>query len=72
MRFLRRRLTSSEDAADLLQECFMRLMRVSRRQPFPLNPGAYLVRIAGNLVRDQARRSVVRGEAAHVAFADDA
>jgi RNA polymerase sigma-70 factor (ECF subfamily) len=68
LRLLRRRLPRSDDAADLLQECFMRLMRVSQGPASPNNPQAYLVRIADNLVRDQARRSLIRCETAHVAF----
>jgi RNA polymerase sigma-70 factor (ECF subfamily) len=69
-RFLRRRLGNAEDAADLLQECFIRLVRAAQTQPSPANAEAYLVRIASNLVRDRARRSMVRCEAAHVEFED--
>jgi RNA polymerase sigma-70 factor (ECF subfamily) len=54
-----------EDALDLIQEGFLRMLRAARERPAPLNPEAYLERIVGNLMRDQARRAAVRGDRLH-------
>jgi RNA polymerase sigma factor (sigma-70 family) len=67
LRFLRSRTHYSEDAADLLQETFVRFARMS----FPGkldNPEAYLQRIAANLLVDRARAPAHR--LAHVPLDD--
>jgi RNA polymerase sigma-70 factor (ECF subfamily) len=45
-----------ELAADLLQESFMRLLREGARGGAPLDPRAWLFRVAGNLAVSAARR----------------
>ena len=49
LRFLRARLASEEDARDLAQEAYLRLLRASKDKLIE-NPSAYLFRIARNLV----------------------
>lgn len=61
MRFLLSRLPRREDAEDLAQEAFLRLLRVPHTDLIR-QPDAYLFRIAANLViefRMRARRAVV-------------
>lgn len=53
-RFFRRRLSSSEAAADLTQETFLRLLRVGPAAAIR-DPRAYLFRTASNLVADHYR-----------------
>jgi RNA polymerase sigma factor (sigma-70 family) len=48
-RFLTRRLQSTENAQDLAQEAYMRLLHLDRGE-FVRKPQAYLYRIASNLV----------------------
>lgn len=54
-------LNSKEDASDLLQECYLRL--IGTRKPISSEEGirAYLFTIARNLVIDLSRRRKVRG-----------
>jgi RNA polymerase sigma-70 factor, ECF subfamily len=46
----------SELAADVLQESFIRLLRETEARAAPLDPGAWLFRVAGNLAVSAARR----------------
>jgi len=45
-----------ESAADLLQESFLRLLREGETRGAPLDPRAWLFRVAGNLAVSAARR----------------
>jgi RNA polymerase sigma factor (sigma-70 family) len=65
LRFLSRRTAHREDAADLLQEAFLRLIRLVSLTPFPEHPEAYLQQIVGNLLRDGSRRRASRSDALH-------
>lgn len=56
VRFLRMRLPSEDDARDLAQEAFLRLIRLSDDH-FLQHPEAYLFRIASNLVYEYWLRS---------------
>jgi RNA polymerase sigma-70 factor (ECF subfamily) len=57
------RLTDSRDAAeDLLQETFLRVVRVIDRYRHVGKFEPWLFRIAANLARDRARRHVRRGQ----------
>lgn len=57
-RFFRGRTGQSDEAADLAQDTFLRLLRVS---PAAIRtPQAYLRRIAGNLLRDRAASAAAR------------
>ncbi|WP_158213691.1 RNA polymerase sigma factor [Sphingopyxis witflariensis] len=67
-RYLRRR-APRQDIGDLVQECFRRLF--TRKGPASetiAEPGAYLVRIARNLLIDRARTAEARQHAAHHSF----
>jgi len=65
LRFFVRRTAQKEDAADLLQETFLRLTRMACDAVIPASPEAYLQRIATNLVRDRARRAVTHAVDLH-------
>jgi len=69
-RFLLRRTAQREDAADLLQETFLRLVRMAAVETLPISPEAYLQRIASNLLRDRARRRIIRSDDLHVPLDD--
>ncbi|MGF7148951.1 RNA polymerase sigma-70 factor (ECF subfamily) [Sphingomonas zeicaulis] len=53
-RFFRRQTRQTEDAPDLVQRCFARLIAIGDKGSIA-RPRAYLSRIALNLVRDDAR-----------------
>lgn len=61
--YLRRRLANEEDARELAQEAFLRVLRVTRAD-LVLDPQAYLYRIARNLVYEQACRAMPAGRRA--------
>jgi RNA polymerase sigma-70 factor (ECF subfamily) len=64
-RYFRARLRQGDEAADLVQEAFARLAGFMAREALP-RPGAYLQRIARNLLYDRAKRLDVRLAAFHV------
>src|SRR5271169_5259279 len=51
--FFYRRLRTKADAADLVQEVYLRMLRVSDPEAIR-NPEAYLFTVAGNLLRENA------------------
>ncbi|HMN43777.1 MAG TPA: sigma-70 family RNA polymerase sigma factor [Povalibacter sp.] len=53
--WLRRKLSCSEQAADLAQDTFVRVLRTAGDEPIR-EPRSYLIRIAGGLVVDYFRR----------------
>ena len=61
VRFFKRRSSSTEDAADLAQDTFVRLSAVDLGQI--RKPASFLFTTALNLLRDRARSSQVRNEA---------
>jgi RNA polymerase sigma factor (sigma-70 family) len=61
-RFFRRRVSSSEIAADLTQETFLRLLRINAEATLQ-DPRAYLFRTANNLVIDHYKTSKDRHHA---------
>ena len=65
LRFLLRRTRRHEDATDMLQEIFLRLIRLVSLEDLPASPEAYLQQIANNLLRDRSRRQITRSEAMH-------
>lgn len=67
MRFLRRRLPSTDDPQDFVQEAFARLAGSNSGGPLR-NPEAYLQRIVRNLLIDRSRRTI---KAQHVELVDD-
>jgi RNA polymerase sigma-70 factor (ECF subfamily) len=56
-RYFRRRLANEDDAQELAQETFLRLMRVARVD-LVADPQAYLYRVARNLVYEQGTRGL--------------
>lgn len=60
--FLRVRLANDDDAAELAQEAFLRLLRV-KRPDLIRNPQGYLYRIARNLVHELYTRQRIRYDA---------
>ena len=70
VRFLQRRTRSADDAEDLAQESFTRLMRY--RGHAPDSWAGLLYRIAVNALHDRGRRSVSRFDAQHVSLDDAA
>ena len=67
-RRLRARLRSAEDARDMVQDAFARLLGV---RALPREPVAFLNRIVRNLVIDRARRQAVRGPEVPLAKSDE-
>lgn len=63
-RFFRRHLGAIDDVADLVQESFLRFLRVASASSID-HPSAYLHRIARNLVFDRARTIGRRGSLSH-------
>lgn len=70
LRFFRRWTANSEDARDLMQESFSRLLGAGTA-PGLQRPEAYLKRIGHNLLRDRARFAVRRSELLHVPAGDE-
>lgn len=62
LRFVRRRLGASDEAADVVQDAYVRLAQASRRQDIA-DEQAFLKTTAVNLLRDRGRRATVRGPA---------
>jgi RNA polymerase sigma-70 factor (ECF subfamily) len=58
--YLRRRLANEDDAQELAQEAFLRLLRVTRVD-LVADPQAYLYRVARNLVYEQGSRRLPAG-----------
>lgn len=67
--FLRRRVSSEEDAQDVAQESFIRLIRY--REYAPESWGSLLYRIAINALNDRARRAHTHHTADHVSLDDN-
>ena len=67
--FFHRRLQAKSEAADLVQEVYLRMLRV--RDPETIqNPEAYLYTVAGNLLKERLVASRRQGEIARVEEAD--
>ena len=58
-RYFARHLSRPDDAEDMVQEVFTRLLRSTDTEPIA-NPQAFLFRIASNLLLDRRRRNTVR------------
>jgi RNA polymerase sigma factor (sigma-70 family) len=69
-RFFERRLRSSPDPDDLVQEVFVRLMRLESMDTVQHLDG-YVFQIAANVLRDHSRRWLVRSEESHHAQLED-
>jgi RNA polymerase sigma factor (sigma-70 family) len=66
VRMMARRVSSRDEAEDLVQDAFCRLARVDGQRTALERPSAYLRRIAANLLKDRARTAGRRSEALHV------
>jgi RNA polymerase sigma factor (sigma-70 family) len=67
MSFFLRRLRDRDEAEDLTQEVFVRILR--RDEAVPLdNPEIYIFRVAANLMRDRARRASAHHVAEHTSL----
>src|SRR5438105_4961509 len=67
-RYLARRIARPQDAEDLAQEVFLRMLRVER--PERVNkPVAYLFSVASHLIREFKLRTAREGE--HVAYSSE-
>jgi RNA polymerase sigma factor (sigma-70 family) len=67
--FFYRRLRIKSDAADLVQEVYLRMLRVADPQAIR-NPEAYLFTVAGNLLRENAVADLQRAQSAPVEDAE--
>jgi len=67
--FLRTQLISKEDAEDLAQEVFLRLVRYENLKELK-SPWSFLRKIASNLMKDKFRRQRFREADAHIPFDD--
>ena len=61
VRFLRRRVRNAEDAEDVAQEAFLRLMRSERVEELE-NPRGFLFQTAANLAVDRGRQQQLRAQ----------
>lgn len=67
-RFLDRRMANRDDALDLVQEAFSRLLGVGRARAATIErPEAYLQRVTRNLLQDRAKTDQRRSAKLHVA-----
>lgn len=71
-RYFSRRL-ASDRVADLVQTAFVRMLGLTPEKQAALDePGAYLSRVAGNLVKDDAKFAQRHCEACHVSLEEGA
>lgn len=68
--YLSRLTQNDEDASELLQETYERLLKQENLDHLEVNARAYLFKIATNLVRDKARRDKVRQRDQHQSIED--
>ena len=68
--YLRRLVRNRNDAEDIAQEAFTRLLGVPHLEADASRARNYLFATATNLVRDNYRRRTTRGERAHVSLDD--
>lgn len=67
LRSISRRISSREEALDLVHEIFLRIARIRASRPLNLDrPEAYLSRMATNLLRDLARTAARQQSDRHV------
>ena len=67
MSFFLRRMQNREEAEDLTQEVFLRILRRDETVPVD-NPEIYIFRIAANLLRDRARKAVTHRQGEHASL----
>ncbi|HET7702058.1 MAG TPA: sigma-70 family RNA polymerase sigma factor [Candidatus Limnocylindrales bacterium] len=64
-RYVRSLVRDPDEAADIVQEVCLRLLVTSRAQGLPATPGAWMNRVAHNVVISSARRRQTVGRYAH-------
>ena len=64
-RYVRSLVRDPDEAADIVQEVCLRLLVTSRAQGLPATPGAWMSRVAHNVVVSSARRRQTAGRYAH-------
>ena len=69
--FLLRRVDSREDAKEIAQEVFLRVLRQSRQEELQY-PRAFIFTVAGNLLKDWIRTKVTHATDRHVPIAEEA
>jgi RNA polymerase sigma-70 factor (ECF subfamily) len=69
IRFLRRRLSVADDANDVAQEAYIRMMKYEGSSDIQ-SPSALLYRIAVNVANDHGRAAQVRAASSHVQYED--
>lgn len=72
VRLVSRQMRSADEAADIVQDAFLRLARSEGPPPTLERPRAYLHRIVTNLVRDRARSRARRAAFLHDAADEEA
>ena len=70
-RYLMMLVQNEDDAGELLQELYLRLLEQNSLSHLEVNTRAYLFRIATNLVRDKSRRDKVRAREMHLSVEED-
>lgn len=68
--FLKRRLSTTEDAEDMAQETYYRIARKDDVTSIR-DPHAFLFKVAVNLLRDNSRRDISRGPVMYTMLKDD-
>ena len=71
-RYVRSLVRDSDEAADVVQEACVRLLVVARAEGLPDSPGAWMARVAHNLVVSNVRRrQTADRKAEHLVHEDD-
>jgi RNA polymerase sigma factor (sigma-70 family) len=69
-RYFRRRIDNSDEVEDLVQDTFARVVARDSSEPIE-NLGGYLLRTAGSVLANRARRRVARRAESHIVFDPD-
>jgi len=67
--FLLRRLNSIEDAAEMAQEVYLRVIQYSKNNEIK-HPRAFIFKTARNLLKDHARRQETHAHDQHISTSD--
>ena len=68
LKYLTKFMSSREDAEDVVQEAYIRIMQVETLNNIEAQARSYLFTIATNLARDRARKQKVQFQHAHVSL----
>ena len=70
LRYLTRLMSNKEDAEEVLQDTYIRIMQIETLDSIEAKARGYLFKIATNLVRDRARKQKIQFRYPHVPFED--